>query len=281
VEVLGGQRREQPGGHAEQHRAGVDQQHAAEHAVVPNVPEALGHRAEPRPLHPHRGRQRPHEQQRQTERPEAHGVGAVAGGQARPGDQQPGQRRADQVAELAAHPVQGRGSGQPGRPDQRRGRRRGRGRADAGEPPDPERDHVNGPHRRVRREAVHQQRGRQHDLRQRGRQQQPAPVVAVCEHPAGQQADQHADAGGEAEQADRERRVRQRVDLPVGRGRGDHVPRRRDEPPGVQPAEIAALPQRRHIDDDPPDAHAAPIVVPVGAADDERPQADETRSPER
>jgi hypothetical protein len=42
VEVLGGQRREQPGGHAEQHRAGVDQQHAAEHAVVPHVPEALG-----------------------------------------------------------------------------------------------------------------------------------------------------------------------------------------------------------------------------------------------
>jgi hypothetical protein len=256
VEVLGGQRREQPGGHAEQHRPGVDQQHAAEHPVVPHVPEALGQRAEPGPLHPHRGRQRPHEQERQAKQHEASRVGAVAGGQAWPGDQQAGQCRADQVAELAAHPVQGRGGRQPGRPDQRRGRGRGRGRSEAGEQPDRERNRVDGPHRRVRRHAVHQQRSRQHGLRQRGRQQQLAPVIAVREHPAGQQADQHADAGGEAEQADRERRARQRVDLPVGRGRGDHVAGRRDEPPGVQPAEVTAFSQRCHIDDDLADAHA-------------------------
>jgi len=281
VEVLGGQRREQPGGHAEQHRAGVDQQHAAEHPVVPHVPEALGQRTEPRPLYPHRGRQRPHEQQRQSGQHKTRGVRAVAGSQARTGDQQARQRRAGQVAELAAHPVESRGGRQPGRPDQRRGRGRGRGCTDAVEQPDRQRNRVDGPHRRVRRHAVHQQRGAERGLRQLGRQQQRAPVVAVREYPAGQQADQHADAGGEAEQADRERRVRQRVDLPVGRGRGDDGPGLRDEPPGVQPAEVTAFPQRRHIDDDLPDAHAAPLLLPVCAGDDELPRTTQAQSPER
>ncbi len=281
VKVLGGQRREQPGGHAEQHRAGVDQQHAAEHPIVPHVPEALGQRAEPRPLHAHRGRQRPYEQQRRGGQYEAPGVDAVAGGQAGTGDQQAGQRRAAQVAELAAHPVQGRGGRQPRRPDQRWGRGRGRGRTDAAEQPGRERDRVDGPHRRVRRHAVHQQRHGQRGLRQLGSQQQRSAVIAVREHPAGQQADQHADAGGEAEQADRERRVRQRVDLPAGRGRGDHAPGLRGEPPGVQPAEVTAFPQRRHIDDDLPDAHAAPLLLPVCAGDDELPRTTQVQSPER
>ena len=57
----------------------------------------------------------------------------------------------------------------------------------------------------------------------------------------------------------------QRVDLPVARGQGDDVPRRRDHPPGVQPAEVPALPQRRDIDDDLTDAHAAPLLLPARA----------------
>jgi len=120
----------------------------------------------------------------------------------------------------------------------------------------------------VRQRAVHQQRGAERELRQLGRQQQRAPVVPVRQDPADQQTDQHADAGGEAEQANGERRVRQRVDLPAGRGRRDHVPGLRDEPPGVQPAEVTAFPQRRHIDDDLPDAHAAPLLLPVCAGDE-------------
>ena len=177
--MLGRQRGKEPGRHPEDHRAGVDQQHAADDAVVPDVPESVSQRLQPRPLATRRWRQRADESRGDAEDGEAGRVDGIAHGEAGAGDQHSGQRGAAKVRQLAAHRSQCRGRRHPPRPDQGgHGGRRG-GRAEAGRQADRQGEYVDRPQCRVREQAVgHQQHGKQR-LRDPDDGEQLSPVMAV------------------------------------------------------------------------------------------------------